>query len=123
MSRARPELLRAVRLPVGEPLAPTYRRRSREQRRRIQLVPQNPLGALNPARTVGATLARPLKLHFGTPADRCEERVAELLTSVGLTPEHADTVLPLGRPGPEPHGRRDQAAAPVSPVPTVPDRA
>ncbi|MFD4911386.1 ATP-binding cassette domain-containing protein [Kitasatospora purpeofusca] len=178
----------------GEPLAPTYRRRSREQRRRIQLVPQNPLGALNPARTVGATLARPLKLHFGTPADRCEERVAELLTSVGLTPEHAhrhprelsggqrqrvsvaralaaepdvllcdeitsaldagtaegimallrelrddrglaivlvshdlplvsahaDTVLPLGRPGPEPHGRRDPAAAPV---PTVPDRA
>ncbi|MFB8304022.1 ABC transporter ATP-binding protein, partial [Kitasatospora purpeofusca] len=73
----------------GEPLAPTYRRRSREQRRRVQLVPQNPLGALNPARTVGATLARPLKLHFATPADRCEERVAELLTAVGLTPDHA----------------------------------
>ncbi len=89
VSRARPELLRAVRLPVGEPLAPTYRRRSREQRRRIQLVPQNPLGALNPARTVGATLARPLKLHFGTSADRCEERVAELLTAVGLTADHA----------------------------------
>nr|BEK63154.1 hypothetical protein KPHV_03810 [Kitasatospora purpeofusca] len=50
---------------------------------------RRPLGALNPARTVGATLARPLKLHFGAPADRCEGRVAELLTSVGLTPEHA----------------------------------
>ncbi|MFJ4096781.1 ABC transporter ATP-binding protein [Kitasatospora sp. NPDC089913] len=73
----------------GEALAPTYRRRSREQRRRVQLVPQNPLGALNPARTVGATLARPLKLHFATAADRCEERVAELLTAVGLTPDHA----------------------------------
>ncbi|MFF7586099.1 ABC transporter ATP-binding protein [Kitasatospora purpeofusca] len=73
----------------GEPLAPTYRRRSREQRRRIQLVPQNPLGALNPARTVGATLARPLQLHFAAPADRCEERVADLLTAVGLTPDHA----------------------------------
>ncbi|WP_380282218.1 ABC transporter ATP-binding protein [Kitasatospora purpeofusca] len=74
----------------GELLAPSYRRRTRDQRRRIQLVPQNPLGALNPAHTVGATLARPLKLHFARPADRCEARVAELLTAVGLTPGHAD---------------------------------
>ncbi|MFJ6618108.1 ABC transporter ATP-binding protein [Kitasatospora sp. NPDC091335] len=74
----------------GAPLAPSYRRRTRDQRRRIQLVPQNPLGALNPAHTVGATLARPLKLHFARPADRCDARVAELLTAVGLTPGHAD---------------------------------
>ncbi|MFD7826766.1 ABC transporter ATP-binding protein [Kitasatospora sp. NPDC059803] len=73
----------------GEHLAPSYRRRSRDQRRRIQLVPQNPLGALNPAHTVGATLTRPLKLHFGLPAARCEERVAELLTAVGLPPHYA----------------------------------
>ncbi|MFJ8438976.1 ABC transporter ATP-binding protein [Kitasatospora griseola] len=73
----------------GEPLAASYRRRTRDQRRRIQLVPQNPLGALNPAHTVGATLARPLKLHFARPADECEARVAELLTAVGLTPDHA----------------------------------
>ncbi|MEU3572238.1 ATP-binding cassette domain-containing protein [Kitasatospora sp. NPDC036755] len=74
----------------GEALAPTYRGRTRDQRRRIQLVPQNPLGALNPAHTVGATLARPLRLHFARPADRCGARVAELLTAVGLTPEHAE---------------------------------
>lgn len=73
----------------GEQLAAAYRRRSREQRRRIQLVPQNPLGALNPAHTVGATLARPLKLHFAAPADSRGERVAALLTAVGLTPDHA----------------------------------
>ncbi|MFE2106375.1 ABC transporter ATP-binding protein [Kitasatospora sp. NPDC059463] len=73
----------------GAPLAPSYRRRGRDQRRRIQLVPQNPLGALNPAHTVGATLARPLRLHFALPADRCAARVAELLTAVGLTPDHA----------------------------------
>ncbi|MFG2909133.1 ABC transporter ATP-binding protein [Kitasatospora sp. NPDC048286] len=73
----------------GEPLAPSYRRRTRDQRRRIQLVPQNPLGALNPAHTVGATLTRPLRLHFARPADRCGTRVAELLTAVGLTPDHA----------------------------------
>ncbi|MFE2527639.1 ABC transporter ATP-binding protein [Streptomyces sp. NPDC059382] len=72
-----------------ERLAGPFRRRTREQRRRIQLVPQNPLGALNPAHTVGATLTRPLKLHFDLPADQCENQVAELLTAVGLPPDHA----------------------------------
>ncbi|MFJ9690889.1 ABC transporter ATP-binding protein [Kitasatospora sp. NPDC101183] len=70
----------------GAPLAASHRRRTQDQRRRVQLVPQNPLGALNPARTVGATLARPLKLHFGRTDDH---RVASLLQAVGLTPEHA----------------------------------
>ncbi|MFE6503782.1 ABC transporter ATP-binding protein [Kitasatospora sp. NPDC057738] len=74
----------------GELLASSYRRRTRDQRRRVQLVPQNPLGALNPAHTVGAALIRPLKLHSVRPADRCDARVAELLTAVGLTPGHAD---------------------------------
>ncbi|MFF2545003.1 ABC transporter ATP-binding protein [Kitasatospora sp. NPDC058063] len=74
----------------GELLASSYRRRTRDQRRRVQLVPQNPLGALNPTRTVGATLTRPLRLHSVRPADRCDARVAELLTAVGLTPGHAD---------------------------------
>lgn len=74
----------------GEPLAPSYRRRTRDQRRRIQLVPQNPLGALNPAHTVAATLTRPLKAHFALPTAQCEKRVAELLTAVGLPPHYAD---------------------------------
>ncbi|MFB7615233.1 ABC transporter ATP-binding protein [Kitasatospora sp. NPDC056181] len=72
------------------PLAASHRRRARDQRRRIQLVPQNPLGALNPAHTIGATLTRPLKLHFGLPTARCGERVAELLAAVGLPSHYAD---------------------------------
>ncbi|MFI6253897.1 ABC transporter ATP-binding protein, partial [Streptomyces sp. NPDC051016] len=36
----------------GVELPATVRRRSREQRRRIQLITQDPLGALNPSRTV-----------------------------------------------------------------------
>ncbi|MGW8779887.1 ABC transporter ATP-binding protein [Streptomyces sp. NPDC055796] len=73
----------------GTPLAGSYRRRTREQRRRIQLVPQNPLGALNPVHTIGATLTRPLRLHFDLSAEQCGSRVAELLTAVGLPPDHA----------------------------------
>ncbi|MDH6577270.1 ATP-binding cassette domain-containing protein [Kitasatospora sp. MAP5-34] len=75
---------------AGTPLAPSHRARTREQRRRIQLVPQNPLGALNPARTIGATLTRPLRLHFSLPQEQCAARVAGLLRSVGLPSEFAD---------------------------------
>ncbi|MEV5238586.1 ATP-binding cassette domain-containing protein [Streptomyces cinnamoneus] len=68
----------------GAPLPDGLRRRSREQLRRIQLVPQNPLGALNPARTVGAALARPLRLHGVVPRRSTAEHVAALLDAVGL---------------------------------------
>ncbi|MFD0260982.1 ABC transporter ATP-binding protein [Kitasatospora indigofera] len=68
----------------GGALAGTHRRRDRDQRRRIQFVPQDPLGALNPARTVGSTLARPLRLHHVRPAGGPAARVADLLAAVGL---------------------------------------
>ncbi|MGW6992791.1 ABC transporter ATP-binding protein [Streptomyces sp. NPDC054946] len=73
----------------GSQIGGTHRRRSRDQLRRIQLVPQNPLGALNPARTVGATLVRPLKLHLALPADQRAARVSELLTAIGLPEDFA----------------------------------
>ncbi|MFJ1708011.1 ABC transporter ATP-binding protein [Kitasatospora sp. NPDC088346] len=73
----------------GRPLTGTHRSRTREQLRRVQLVPQNPLGALNPARTVGATLTRPLTLHRTAPPDQHPARVAQLLTAVGLPTDHA----------------------------------
>ncbi|MEW2029071.1 ATP-binding cassette domain-containing protein [Streptomyces roseifaciens] len=73
----------------GRPLPAGARRRSRAQQRRIQLIPQNPLGALNPARTVGATLARPLRLHRAAPKPEIADRVAGLLHDVGLPADFA----------------------------------
>lgn len=64
--------------------------RTREQRRRIQLVTQNPLGALNPSRTIGATIGRPMRLHRRCPPGDLRERVAGLLEQVGLPPAFAD---------------------------------
>jgi peptide/nickel transport system ATP-binding protein len=63
------------------PLPLRTERRSRDQRRRIQLVPQDPLGTLNPSRTVGATLTRPLR---GTTT-----KVPDLLETVGLPEDFA----------------------------------
>lgn len=68
----------------GTPLAPGASRRSRDQRRRLQLVPQDPLGTLNPGRTVGAALRRPLLLHRRTGRAEAPARVRELLDQVGL---------------------------------------
>ncbi|WP_432095106.1 ABC transporter ATP-binding protein [Streptomyces sp. bgisy100] len=76
-------LLDGAELPAG------VRARSREQRRRIQLVPQDPMGALNPAVTVSSALARPLRLHRRCERRAVPGRVAELLERVGLGPEHA----------------------------------
>ncbi|RSS57819.1 ABC transporter ATP-binding protein [Streptomyces sp. WAC07061] len=73
----------------GHPLPDTARKRTREHQRRIQLVPQNPLAALNPARTVGAALARPLRLHGGLPKHAVPGRVSELLQQVELPADFA----------------------------------
>ncbi|MFG2881537.1 ABC transporter ATP-binding protein [Streptomyces sp. NPDC048297] len=74
----------------GRPLAARVQRRTREQQRRIQLVPQNPLAALNPRHTVGRQLTRPLRLHAGLPKSVRPERVTELLAQVGLPADYAD---------------------------------
>jgi oligopeptide/dipeptide ABC transporter ATP-binding protein len=58
-------------------------------RRRMQIVFQDPYASLNPRRTVGETLAEPLKYHFGVKDDAAQKRVRELLARVGLSPEHA----------------------------------
>ncbi|WIB75860.1 ABC transporter ATP-binding protein [Curtobacterium sp. MCPF17_002] len=60
--------------------------RSPDLRRAVQLVFQNADTSLNPRRTVGAAIARPLKLFTGSTS---RERVDELLTQVGLGPEFA----------------------------------
>src|SRR2546422_440518 len=56
-------------------------------RRRMPLIFQDPYSSLNPRMKVGQTLTEPLKVH-GIVADRQgrRQRVAELLTHVGLPP-------------------------------------
>ena len=60
----------------------------RRARRDMQIIFQDPFSSLNPRMTVGQILAEPLALH-GLHAGRHAARVAELLRTVGLAPEHA----------------------------------
>ena len=60
----------------------------RAQRRAMQIIFQDPYSSLNPRMTVRQTLVEALDLH-GLHAGRQRQRVAELLRTVGLAPEHA----------------------------------
>lgn len=64
-------------------------RRRLEHRRKIQLVQQNPLSALNPRRSVAASLRLALDVHKHGAASERPAMVAALLQEVGLDPELA----------------------------------
>jgi peptide/nickel transport system ATP-binding protein len=58
-------------------------------RRDLQVVFQDPQASLDPRMPIGDILAEPLQTHGVAPADRAQ-RVRDLLTLVGLQPEHAN---------------------------------
>jgi peptide/nickel transport system ATP-binding protein len=70
--------------PMAAPGTPAWR----AQRARMQMIFQDPLGALDRRLPVAAQIREPLDIHgLGTSAER-EERVRELLRAVELTPAH-----------------------------------
>jgi peptide/nickel transport system ATP-binding protein/oligopeptide transport system ATP-binding protein len=61
-----------------------------EFRQNAQIVFQDPYASLNPRKRVKTTIGEALRVHRGMSREQATERVAELLTLVGLSPEHAD---------------------------------
>ena len=79
---------------------PLPRQRRLADRQAIQLVQQNPLSALNPRRSIAASLRLALDVHgIGAPADR-PARMTALLAEVGL-PESYLKRLPASLSGGE----------------------
>ena len=74
----------------GTDLATHSEQQLRELRRHMQVIFQDPYSSLNPRMTIGQILAEPLKVHrlVSGKAAR-EKRIQELLTQVGLLPQHA----------------------------------
>ncbi|MCG7371479.1 ATP-binding cassette domain-containing protein [Pseudomonas luteola] len=62
----------------------------RQARRELQIIFQDPFASLNPRMTVASIIGEPIWLHTDSHrADRAA-RIAELLHTVGLAPEHAN---------------------------------
>jgi oligopeptide/dipeptide ABC transporter ATP-binding protein len=61
-----------------------------EFRQNAQIVFQDPYASLNPRKRVKTTIGEALRVHRGMDKDQAAQRVGELLTLVGLSPEHAD---------------------------------
>ena len=58
-------------------------------RSQVQLIFQDPFASLNPVKSVGHHLARPLRIHRVVPNDQVDARVQQLLETVGLVPAAA----------------------------------
>jgi peptide/nickel transport system ATP-binding protein len=74
----------------GEDLLKIDKSARLRQRRRMQMVFQDPYSSLNPGMKVGRIISEPWTVHTDIlPRSRRADRLAELLTLVGLKPEHA----------------------------------
>ncbi|MBV1704083.1 MAG: ABC transporter ATP-binding protein, partial [Hyphomicrobiales bacterium] len=74
---------------AGKPLPPSLKGRPKDTLRRLQMVHQMPDVALNPRQPIGEIVGRPMQAFFGRSGAETRERVAKLLSMVGLPEEFA----------------------------------
>ncbi len=89
----------------GQELATGTRRRTREERRRIQYVFQSPFSSLNPRRTIAESIEVPLRINGSLDRRQRRARVLEALDRVRLGADFANR-----RPGELSGGERQRAA-------------
>jgi peptide/nickel transport system ATP-binding protein/oligopeptide transport system ATP-binding protein len=59
-------------------------------RPRMQIIFQNPDASLNPRMRIGDCIAEPLKLYKKVSKEHMNEKIMELIETVGLNPEHVN---------------------------------
>jgi oligopeptide/dipeptide ABC transporter ATP-binding protein len=63
----------------------------RARRRKVQMIFQDPYGSLDPRFTVGESIGEAIDIHRLAPNRSARrQRIEDLLTAVGLSPEHTD---------------------------------
>ncbi len=69
-------------------VAAVSKREMKELRREMRMIFQDPFSSLNPRLTVKDLIGEPLVIHREARGKRLEERVADLMRSVGLDPNY-----------------------------------
>ncbi|MFF9086962.1 ABC transporter ATP-binding protein [Streptomyces sp. NPDC014991] len=72
----------------GRDISRATRRQLAPIRSEIQMIFQDPYSSLNPRQTVGKIISGPMEINDINPEGGRENRVRELLETVGLNPEH-----------------------------------
>jgi oligopeptide/dipeptide ABC transporter ATP-binding protein len=74
----------------GEDISEAGGKRLKRLRKDVQVIFQDPLSSLNPRKTAGEIVRKPLAVHDIATGEAREARVAELFEEVGLSPDVAD---------------------------------
>ena len=74
----------------GRDITSLSRRQLRPFRREMQMIFQDPYASLNPRKRVGQILADPFRIHGDLTRAETRGRIAELLETVGLSPDHVN---------------------------------
>ncbi|HCP80837.1 MAG TPA: ABC transporter, partial [Octadecabacter sp.] len=78
----------------GEVLPADYRKRTKDQLRQAQMIYQMADTALNPRKTIGQIIGRPVQFYGGLKGAKRRERVNELLDQIELEPSQYYNRLP-----------------------------
>ncbi|SFO94580.1 ABC transporter ATP-binding protein [Tranquillimonas alkanivorans] len=78
----------------GEPLPRDYRKRNKDQLRQAQMIYQMADTALNPRKTIGEIIGRPVQFYTGLRGAKKRERVRALLNQIELEPDQFIDRLP-----------------------------
>ncbi len=70
----------------GQPLPPSYKNRTKDQLRQAQMIYQMADTALNPKKTIGEIIGRPLQFYAGLRGADLKKRVDQLLDQIELEP-------------------------------------
>ncbi len=73
----------------GEDVLTLDNAKLRDMRKRMQIIFQDPFASLNPRMSIGSAIAEPFYAHGLATGSEARDRVADLLTRVGLSPDMA----------------------------------
>ena len=74
----------------GETLPGSFRNRTKDQLRRLQMIYQMPDTALNPKNKIKDVIGRPLTFYFGITGTERDKKVCDLLEMIEMGPEFLD---------------------------------